>query len=87
MPLYGGRKRELPILGFLGLPVYHDRGGPIRQDFSKLPSQRASAFLPTSFGPSIHDGTAGGVLTYLEHRRRVDRPIQAGYPSPRKPSG
>jgi hypothetical protein len=63
MPRYGRRKRELPVLGFPGLPIYHDRGGPIRQDFSKLRRQRDSVFLPTSFDPSIHDGTTGGVTT------------------------
>ena len=60
MPRYGGRKRELPILSSPGSPIYHDRGSPIRQDFSKLRKQRDLSFLPTSFGPSINGGSTGG---------------------------
>ena len=85
MPRYGGGKRGLPILGFPGLPIYHDRGGPIRQDFSKPCMQRTSVFLPTSPRPSSYYGTTGGVLTCFDIRRRVDQPIQATSPSPRKP--
>ena len=60
MPHYGGRKREFPILGFPGLPIYHDRGVPIRQEFSKLRKQLVFSYLPISFGLSIHYGTIGG---------------------------
>ena len=73
MPRYGGGKRGLPILGFLGLPIYHDRGGPIRQEFSKLSKQLVFSYLPISFGLSIHYGTVGGVPSCLGLRRRADQ--------------
>ena len=41
-------------------------------------------FLPTSLRPSSYYGTTGGVLTCFDIRRRVDQPIQATSPSPRK---